>query len=590
MSVLSSKTLGCLQRRLRNPTSPQRSWLNYVWGLVMVMGCGDLPRQAADAGASESPDANTPADAPCEDCDAAINDGCNGDDCPSSCERAAAARSNIGCEYWAVPLANVPTLAGRYDFRVVIANDNDEPVQVQIYRGADRLTRITVPSHELQDIVLPWIDSMSDGIDEGFAQSLATLNGAYRLVADLPVTMTQFNPFEYDNGRVLTVPLGARDFSLSNDASLLLPTHALTGDYIAASMVPQSSRDRIVGPAGDHFETSQWPGYFALVGIAETPTTVEVELTAAVAAEASGRFDAAAAGEILRLQLRRGEVVHVVAALPPECEEGRPGYAAEPLCAAGNPGCGTERRTCREVDYDLTGSRVHADHPIAVFGGHVCAYVPYNKQACDHLESQLPPLQTWGSRFTGAPMRDPRDRVANVVRVVAAFDNTTVMVTRPGRMPTTIQLHAGDWTQFSTAEPFQIESNAEIMAVQYMLGQTADGANQDHGDPSMIILPPREQLRLSYSFVTPTSYHTEVDGQSFALVVRPVAVDIELDGTTLMVEWNRIGDREVGIVPLSGGVHTAASSHPFGLYVYGLGVTTSYAYPAGLDLAPILLI
>jgi hypothetical protein len=34
---------------------------------------------------------------------------------------------------------------------------------------------------------------------------------------------------------------------------------------------------------------------------------------------------------------------------------------------------------------DLTGSTIEADHPVAVYVGHDCTNVPFDRVACDHL-------------------------------------------------------------------------------------------------------------------------------------------------------------------------------------------------------------
>src|SRR5690606_34345378 len=54
----------------------------------------------------------------------------------------------------------------------------------------------------------------------------------------------------------------------------------------------------------------------------------------------------------------------------------------------------------------LTGTEVNSDedHPIGVFSGQECAFIPANVYACDHLEDQLSGLRLWGEHFVASRM------------------------------------------------------------------------------------------------------------------------------------------------------------------------------------------
>ncbi|MAQ19179.1 MAG: hypothetical protein CMN30_30815 [Sandaracinus sp.] len=500
--------------------------------------------------------------------------------CNDACGNAEANKSNIGCEYWPVPLANLGGFTTDYDFRVVVANPDDSPASVQVFRGDSVVAEATVAPGGLDDIVLPWVSGMSDGINATTPGSVSTTNGAYRLVSDRPVTVAQFNPFEYDSS-------SAADFSYTNDASLLLPSHSYTGEYITSSYIPLSRTlvdpgfPPVIPPSSD---SSSSPGYIAVVGITPEPTTVNIGLSAPVAADRNGKFPATSAGNTISFTVQRGEVVHVVAAAPPACSAARPGFTVEDI------GGGTELQFCNETQYDLTGSRVQANHPVEVFGGHVCAYVPYSAQACDHLENQMPPLQTWGTEYVSAPMGDTSAAARNIVRVVAAFDGTTVTVEPAQGGVTGGPLSAGGWLEFEATTPFRVTGSRGVMVTQYLVGQQATTPAADRGDPAMIVLPPEEQFRSDYTFATPTSYNSSTSGQSYLLIVREPGLAITLDGSPVTATFSSVGGREVATVPVEGGTHTMEAERGFGVFVFGMGQYTSYAYPAGLDLEEILLI
>ena len=187
-------------------------------------------------------------------------------------------------------------------------------------------------------------------------------------------------------------------------------------------------------------------------------------------------------------------------------------------------------------------------------------------------------------------MGDPSSpQVRNVVRVVAAFDGTNVTVAPPQGGVGSATLGEGQWLEFDATQPFRVSGSRGIMVAQYLVGQFASEPEAARGDPAMLVLPPEEQFRDDYTFVTPTSYNASTQGQSFLLVVRPAGLAITLDGSPLSATFATVGDREVATVPVNGGTHSMAAANEFGVFVFGMGRFTSYAYPAGLDLEEILL-
>jgi hypothetical protein len=502
--------------------------------------------------------------------------------CADACAEAETGDSYVGCEYWPVALANTTALdSGVFDFRVAVANPNAGQATVRVFRGRSEVAAVTVEPGGLSEIVLPWVEGQSFGLGGDSWRSISVQDGAYRLISDLPVTVSQFNPFEYSAGGI---------FSYTNDATLLLPTHVLTGDYVGVSYLPFSRREGVVGQpmtAG----SDRSPAYIAVVGVDPEPTQVRLEPAGLVAGAADGSFGDAGPGSAISFTLERGQVVHVASAPHPECVEGRPGYNRQEECS----GIGPFRicdylDTCAEREFDLSGSRLVADRPVAVFGGHVCAYVPYTSEACDHLEVQLPPIQTWGKDYVSTPMVDAGTSFENLVRVVAAFDGTEVVVDPPQGGVAGSTLSAGQFLEFFVQGPFHVTGTEAIMVAQFLLGQYYPEPDAQRGDPALTVLVPQEQYRADYTFITPTSYRPDTNGQSYILIVRQPGLDLSLDRGPATATWMPIAGREVGIVAVAGGTHTITSTMPFGMIAYGLGSFTSYAYPAGLNLEQITVI
>jgi hypothetical protein len=479
---------------------------------------------------------------------------CVGAYCDDPCAQAEATRSYMGCEYYAVPLAQTRELYERiFDFRVVVANPSPRPVEVTVHRGSRIEARRRIVPGGTVDIPLPWIDGVSFPNGEHWDHSSVVADGAYRITSDFPVIVSQYSPFDY------AVYQDALYYSHTNDASLLLPTHALGLEHVATSYEPVS------GPLGS------LPGYLAVVGVAPEGTRVRVVPTAPIAADPEGRWPETPAGEPLAFELAAGEVAQLVAAPPPSCDESRPGWIEE-------------TRFCREEGYDVTGSRVIADRPVAAFSGHVCAYVPWDTPACDHLETQLAPLTTWGTELETTVMREPGSEATNLLRVMAARDGTRVTFDPPIGEVATAELDAGAHVELPLADAVSIRADAPIQVAQMLLGQNQTDPPLERGDPSLTVLVPAEQFRDDYVFVTPSSYADAEDGRSYLLVSRAPGAAIELDGEPLEAEWTAVGERELAVVPVTGGTHRASAPAPFGLIAFGLGSYTSYAHPAGLDL------
>ncbi len=503
--------------------------------------------------------------------------------CGDACADAERSSSNVGCEYWPTPLANTAELSRDvFDYRVVVANPNDAPANIRVRRGTAEVFTGTVSPRGLLEVPLPWIVEQSFGIGEGSWSSIVVANGAYRLTSDVPVIASQFNPFEYSV---------ADTFSFTNDATLLYPSHVLTGDYVGVSYAPLSRTTRTEGGVGGGTRSIRYGGYITVVGVAPEPTRVEVTARGNVA-EAGGRFPATPNGGSFSFMLQRGEVAHIAAAPPPTCSASRPGFVEERDCMT-VPLFGEQCdifQTCREDQHDLTGTRVAADRPVAVFGGHVCAYVPTSAQACDHLEVMMPPIQSWGRSYVSAPMGDGSLGGVNVVRVLPAFEATTVTVNPPQNGVSGGTLSPGQYLEFEASTPFEVTGSSAILVAQYLRGQYATTPESARGDPAMTVLVPAEQYRSDYTFILPSSYNASTNGQNHLLVVRSPGAALTLDGAPVTASWQPIGGREIAVIPLAGGTHVINGTEPFGLVAYGLGSFTSYATPAGLNLTPITVL
>lgn len=346
--------------------------------------------------------------------------------------------------------------------------------------------------------------------------------------------------------------------STTSDAFLVLPTDALGEDYYVLTY----NSDRQGG--GLIPSNSSTPSEFAIVAT-EDGTDITIKPSAPTSRNGSAN--------IILARLDQGQSLLVQADL-----------------SAGD-GSG-----------DLTGSRVQASKPIALFAGQQRARIPIKNNELssrDHIVEQLPSIDTWGRTAIVVPFPRPFNATnlsQDIYRVIAAYDSTDILIN--GIKTTT--LSKGGIYQSVLTVPQVITSNKSIMVCQYKKTSGASSSsNTDYnGDPMMMLVPPSDQFQDSYRFVSIQAVNfangffydqgydeqwvtivmpnsavasTRLDGQLLGSIAGFAATAIT--GTNFSYSWLRVSD----------GVHTVTSSERVGIYVYGYGRANSYGYVGGMS-------
>ncbi|WP_437290907.1 IgGFc-binding protein [Sorangium sp. So ce406] len=544
-------------------------------------------------------------------CDTGAGEACRGGSCLPLCAVAEVERSNVGCEYWAVDLDNAridaTNNAAAQQFAVVISNPQpDVPNEVHIFQDDGAPGDPPAPVEIASAIIAPLYLQVFklgprevDGSPEGEFNTgthTALTRHAYKITSKFPVVAYQFNPLENVN-------------VFSNDASLLKPREALTYNpgvmstaYVATGW-PQTIAST------DDPDTNFNPlnpidlrAFLTIVGTRDG-TTVQVQTTARVVG--GGPVPETPANGSIEVELGAFDVLNL--------ETG--GFNA-----------------------DFTGSIVKADQPIAVFTGGEASDAPYfrtlaDRRCCaDHLEDQLDPIRATGKRFAvpHTPNRSQTAKEAGArievvpepeyVRIMAATGKGAEITTTLPPPDDRITLSSlGQFHDLTVWGDFLIDSSEPLVVSQIMASQNATGVRQGlpGGDPSLLILPPVEQFRQDYVFLTPDKYAFD-----FISVVAPPSAVVQLDGVTLGAEECEIApadgltdeQRGGGAPPfvvyrcqlsfatidpekqapdnvLPGrqrdGVHRIAASAPVGLLVTGFDSFVSYAYAGGTELREI---
>ncbi len=513
--------------------------------------------------------------------------------CTNPCTQAASANSYIGCEYWPVGTLNnvlvqldpnTGAVIGReaFHFAVAVANPGAAAATVTVDRGGAQVASVSVAPGGLEVIQLPWDEQLQNpGDASGRVPSVLARNAAYHLVSTLPVTVYQFNPLEYEAQGSLPDTFGMTVNSFSNDASLLLPTHTLTGNYLVMSRASHQLYRTVHPPGRPNMilqeVTNASPGFMTMVAV-DDGTEVDVTFSAHVVASTDGAVQAYGPGQTGHFSLNRGDVLQITSDAPASCaplpdhDTGSNGvYDIEVYyCAVGD-------------DYDLTGTLVRASSGrVSMVSGHNCAFVPSHRWACDHLEEGMFPLETWGMSAL-VTVTQPLRGEPNVIRILSGDDGNQLTFDPPSVQPA-MTLNRGQYAEFETTQSFRVTGTGSISVAQFLVGQDYAGFASSpagaSGDPSGSLAIPTEQYRTSYTFLAPTTYE-----QNFVEIAAPTGSTVMLDGNAVP-GFSAIGGTGFGVanVQVNGGVHSISSSERFGIVVYGFGSYTSYMYPGGLDL------
>ena len=155
---------------------------------------------------------------------------------------------------------------------------------------------------------------------------------------------------------------------------------------------------------------------------------------------------------------------------------------------------------------DLSGTRIIADKPVAVFGGQQSAQVPAiagrDEASRSNLLAQMPPLETWGKHHFVLPFPGATPPAADdLFRVLAKDDNTVVTLDGGAAQ----LLNAGEMIQLPLRAPVEIISSKSVLVGAYkgsVRGAQDDPAGR-FSDPAFVIVNPVEQYLEELNFALP---------------------------------------------------------------------------------------
>ena len=248
----------------------------------------------------------------------------------------------------------------------------------------------------------------------------------------------------------------------------------------------------------------------------------------------------------------------------------------------------------REDTADITGTRFVSNKPISFYSGHLCAYIPRDVHACDHIIEQFPPTAEWGTKFLLASLYGRIS--ADIYRIVSSAHSNTINVCCNNLLNLKsykyrLKMNSeGEWEELVLPSGYScsVQSSFPILVAQFGLGFESDNSI---GDPFMMMVPSIEQYANSYTFHTLSNFPV-----NYATILVPPEhfqpAKIIMDQESLQdSKWTAINCRNervcgyVTYVRLEEGTHRVYHMNAvsfIGVLVYGFDLYNSYGYPAGL--------
>lgn len=545
-----------------------------------------------------------------ETCEGSEGLACRSGSCAHLCTEASRVKSNVGCEYWAADLDNANVSpnsnAAAQQYAVVVSNPQlDIPAEVTVELDDAAVGEASRPRTVGSAQIAPrglYVFKLGprevDGSEPGtFDTGPGTAHSrqAFRIRSHVPVVAYQFNPL--DNVNVF-----------SNDASLLKPVEALAPPsplQLAYVVMGWPQTIAITDDPDTNFNPSAPINLRAFVTILGTRPNTRVRFTTTTHVVAGEGIPPLTPGDVLEVELEPFEVWNL--------ETG-------------------------DFRSDFTGSLVEANNPVVVFSGAEAADAPYferlaDRYCCaDHLEEQLDPIRTAGTTYFAAhgPNRGRAAATAGALvaelpepeyfRVLSVSDEgpATITTNLPPPDENFVLPGRGAYLDLVAYADFALTSDRPVVLASIQSSQDAGSVKRPlpGGDPSLVIVPPVEQYRMDYVFLTPDKYAFD-----FIVITAPPDATVTIDGRDIGeygcdVGWANGGSGSVladvpearvhrcqlsfplidpsrppeeGVSPgfQNDGVHRVLSDRNIGVLVYGFDERVSYGYAAGTQLEAI---
>lgn len=259
---------------------------------------------------------------------------------------------------------------------------------------------------------------------------------------------------------------------------------------------------------------------------------------------------------------------------------------------------------------DLSGTIVRGNKPFGFLSGHMRTAIPqFRKQgddSKDHLCEMLLPTKSWGRFYVSTPflktarvddfVYDPKN---DFFKVTCIKENTILTLETSKLRKDYFMSAPGDFVTIpNIGEPAVWTSNKPVQIVQFMAHDTSALTDHVFYDPSMVILPPIDQLVTDINFLTPKGLLYGGDTPQYSshnimiLAHKNALPTLEYNGISVLDNTEIAQNRILGtdffweILWVQEGYHRLNSVDQgfFGI-LYGWGLRDSYSMVMGASLS-----
>jgi hypothetical protein len=247
-------------------------------------------------------------------------------------------------------------------------------------------------------------------------------------------------------------------------------------------------------------------------------------------------------------------------------------------------------------NYDLTGTIIHSNYPVAVIGASQRPYIPATvPPVWNYIANMIPPTRSWGNTYYTAPFAQPSGVTthdASTFLVVGSQANQTIYRydATSGSQVFCLLQNKFDifWDDGDVDVASRWTSDAPFMLVQYIDSRDyPDSTVKAFGAPAMMVVPPQDKFATSGRVQTPQQIGSYA--ASFTMYVNVIvntnAKSATFDGTNIRSWTNKPIDSAWSIYRgsnITQGAHVFQSDMPIGVNAYGYAPLNgeSIGYPA----------
>jgi len=442
---------------------------------------------------------------------------------PDDCPTAELLDGSLGCEFYAMPLANDAGAPPTYQLLLANAHpSNTASVTVETLIGG-----VWTPLVGPVDIV-PEAQIIEDVPYNASGSTAISVGGAYRIVSDVPIAAYQASISQFTSDASLLIPVAS--WSTEYDVVGYDGVNAAFGEYVAV-VAGEDATDVTIAPSQTIIGGGGVPAIAA--GGSEVITLDEGDTVVLMGLGSNATSDASLTGTLI------SSTAPVGVFTGSECSN----------IPGGSPFC---------------------DHLEEM-------QTPTNTASTTVVAARMPPR--------GVVVEDAIWQIYAIEDAEVSFDALAgVTGLPPGPVSIaagdSLELSVGG----SVAEPgdFVAESDAPIIVSQFLAGSSTVGVvapGLASGDPAHVIMPGASQLLEAYVVSTVAgnvANHLTVTRQAGS-------GDIDLDGAAIAAgDFVAISDDwEVARIQIAEGSHVLTSADAFAVVVSGYNEDNSYAYLGG---------